>query len=1620
LTLNWSNDGDCLILPIKQAFLKRFLKISGIFFLVLLILLVTTAVLIRTEWAQNLLVHEATKRLSKSLKTEIQVERVRFSLFNRVLMEGTLVRDQNRDTLLYAGTLKLSITDWFFMKNEAELQYLGLEDATIRMHRSDSTWNYQFLADYFSTPGKPRDTSARQMNFMLKRVELENVRFSMEDGWVGQDMVTSLGYLDLNAEEINLEKKKIFISSIELREPSFMLRNYDGNRPSGRTRKAGPAVRELADGSLQWNPADWDMLVRKVVMRNGRFRNEVQTDRAPFAYFDGAHIDFSKIDAQFDNLSWQKDTISAEIRLSTKERSGFTVNSLRANLKMHPKAMIFEKLDIRTPYSRLTDYYAMRYEDFNLDMGNYLEKVSMEGRFRNSTISARDIAYFAPELQGREATIRISGNASGTVSNLTARNMNLQYGKDTKLQGSIKLAGLPDIEKTYIDFRSDEFRTTYAEAIQLAPEIRDIKDPDFSALGFASFSGTYTGFIRDFVAHGTLQTGLGNIRTDLNMKLPSGKLPFYSGTVETDGFNLGKFLRNDQVGSIAFSGGIRGTGFDLRQTTAELNGTVRSVVFNQYTYQNVTVTGTLNKQEFNGEAIVDDPNLKARLDGYFNLNNADEPEYNLMLDVQRGNLREINLTKTDMNVLGKFRLNFKGRTIDDFIGEASLYDVALTQRGQVYVFDTLHLYSMKIDQQKQIEIYNSDVYISLNGIFNISDLPNTVYSYLNKYYPRYFDAPKKAIAPQDFVFKARLMNIDQYLPLLVDGIRGFDRSEINGSINTSTRSFVLNANVPGMSVNDIDFRGLTLEGLGDMDSLRLFTRADNIIVNDSLQIPAAALSIRSSADKSDISLTTSASQQAAYANLSLSMMNLSDGVRLHFNPSSFVINEKTWRIEKDGELTISRSFIDAQGLRLVNGRQEILVSSLPSEIGNSNDILISLNRVNLGDLLPYVLKQPKIEGITSGDITIEDPYNRLKVYVNAQTDQTRFEDDSIGITTVNAFWDNSRKKATFFLSSNNLDYVFDVKGAVYLADSSNRIIDTDIDITGTRVDILENYLGIIFSDMNGIAKGKLRISGNLEEPDLTGKVTLKDAGVMVDYTRCYYSLENPEITFRPDQIDIGNIRIRDIYGNEGTVSGSLTHHFFRDFTFNFNATSKKMLLLNTGKLDNSIFYGKAVGKVNFFFRGPEKEMQMYVIGEVVDSSEMSIVTSTASKSRGEADFIVWRQYGREMSVDSLKETGSNLIMDLDLTANNFLKMNVVLDELSGDVISARGNGSIKIHTATHDALTLNGRYNIERGNYNFNFQDIFKKPFVLEPGSGSYISWSGDPYDAEINIQASYTAEQVRMSTLFGDANSATVSGVSSDILREISDVLVQCRLTGTLSQPNPSFEIIMPANSPVKSNPTVDSRLKAINRDPLEVSKQSTYLIVFKSFAPQAAIVSSDINQELINNTISGVINSILASSVQNFFYKILGSSMDVNFNYSRISASTTGTTSQDPSTTSGDYRENVSLEFIKSLLNDKLVITFGSDFNFSTGNRSATGSQAFLFLPDVTVEYKITPDGKFRTSFFYRSSFDALSTSGRRDRTGGNISYRTEFDYLLPRKKRKQEELVVTDSSSSAILQK
>ena len=73
---------------------------------------------------------------------------------------------------------------------------------------------------------------------------------------------------------------------------------------------------------------------------------------------------------------------------------------------------------------------------------------------------------------------------------------------------------------------------------------------------------------------------------------------------------------------------------------------------------------------------------------------------------------------------------------------------------------------------------------------------------------------------------------------------------------------------------------------------------------------------------------------------------------------------------------------------------------------------------------------------------------------------------------------------------------------------------------------------------------------------------------------------------------------------------------------------------------------------------------------------------------------------------------------------------------------------------------------------------------------------------------------------------------------------------------------------------------------------------------------------------------------------------------------------------------------------------LTLGSAADLGiTSQKTATPN--LPFLPDITAEWKITPDGKLALTFFYRDTFNYLQGGARQNRSGASISYRREFEH-------------------------
>ena len=1521
---------------------------------------------------QSFIISKVTNTLSKELNTTVKIDRVDFSFFDKLDLKGLLVKDANKDTLLYAGTAKINITDWFFLRDKVILKYASLQDAVVNMQRTDSIWNYQFIADYFASPRSTKKKS--EIQFDIKEVHLQNIRFNQIDKWVGKNMIVALQNFDLQADTINFSKKRLYINNIKIVSPVFLMSDYTGNRDKLGLRR--PAIKKQpVPGQLQWNPNEWVLNVKKLLLQNGIFMNEIETDSpAPVNQFDANHLRFSKINGELLNIHYEKDTLTTNATLSTLERSGFEIKKLAASVKFTPALMEFKQLNLLTNKSKLGNYYAMRYNDFNADMGDFLHKVTLEGNFINSEINTDDLAYFAPELKNWKRQIKVQGLVKGIVDNLSAKKMLLKSGATT-VDGDIMIRGLPDIDNTFIDFSARNLQTNYTDLAGIIPGLKDVKQVMLPKLGNINYKGNFTGFINDFVAYGNINTSLGSVTGDINLKLPANRPPLYSGKISTQGFLLGQLVNEAKLGAITFNGKVKGSGFSPKNIDANFDGNIQSVAYAGYPYQNITIKGDFKKRLFKGFVSINDPNLTIdNLEGTIDLNTA-EPQFYFNADLAKADFKKLQLSLDSFMLSGHFNLRFQGSNIDDFLGMANITNARLLHNGIPLSFDSLTLQSQIIDDKKYLSLTTNELDAAIKGRFKIMELPDAFKVFLSRYYPAYITKPSYNINDQEFSFEINTKEVDAYVQLLDKKLKGFDFSKFSGNLGLKNNQLVIDANIPVFSYDAVVFNNVRLLASGGLDTLVTSIDVDEITISDSFHLPATKLVIKSLNDVSDISIKTSASKTLGDAAINARVRTMSDGFNVYFFPSSFIINDKKWELEKDGEVSMSKSQVSASDVKFVQGLQQIVISTEPSSTGNSHDIVVQLTKVSIDDFVSIVTSQPNLEGKLSGTVRITDPFVKPFIDYDTYIEEFRVDNDSIGLFNAQGSYDVAKSILAIKATSLNKENQLDIDGLINFKDSTVNQTRLALKSSKFNISILNNYLNSIFSDIKGTANtNDLVLSGNTKHLLLTGTANINEASLIVNFTQCRYKLKNESIVFNPDEIDFGKMELKDTLNNSAQLSGKMYHQFFSNIEFdNILFETNKLLVLNTTKKDNSRFYGKVVGKARLLLTGKEDNMLMDISGEPsrLDSSHIYILSGNSIEN-GTIDYIDYIQFGDKMDDNFKTKLSTNIIVNMEITANTSCKVDVILDEVTGDIIKGEGNGLLKIRVGNKEELSIYGRYEITKGEYTFNFQTFLKKYFTVNSGT---LVWSGDPFKAMIDIQAEYLATKVDFSNL-------------SSTVKQRADLKVIAHLTETLLKPAIDFEFQLPAGSPVEDY-LVRKRLAQFREDKNDLNKQVTSLLIFNTFISTSGgsqgLITAGSGINILSNTIGGVVSN----AISGFFNKLLSKyiknltvSIDVN------------------SSVTGDLQTNVERlqtaaksNFVYTLYNGRLIISAGLNLDYNNPYTTANRNSNLLVTPDITFEWLLTKDGRVRIVGFNRTNFDLVS---QRNRTGVSLSYRKEADLL------------------------
>ncbi|MFM7839885.1 MAG: hypothetical protein ACKO6K_09980, partial [Chitinophagaceae bacterium] len=477
--------------------------------------------------------------------------------------------------------------------------------------------------------------------------------------------------------------------------------------------------------------------------------------------------------------------------------------------------------------------------------------------------------------------------------------------------------------------------------------LKNTKDIHLEALQFARFKGMFTGFFQNFVTEGILETNLGTVLSDFNLKIGTADRFSYYSNLTTKNFQLGKLLDVPELSTFSFSGSLKGNGMQNGDRTLNMDGNVQAITYKNYTYQNLVINGQLSRQLFEGSLTSKDPHLDFQLNGLVDFSH-DIPEFNLQAEVNALHGKEIHLSEENIDFSGKLALDFTGNQPDNFNGRALIYEATLKHDGLRIPFDSLTLVSNNHNGTKMITVLSNEFDAALVGEFSVNQLPQTLKGYLNHYFPNIIAAPAHKPENEKFDFVITTKNIQDYIHVFSDKWKGFNYSTLEGRINSKENLIDLSVNIPQFSYQHFTAYDLALKGQGNLDQISVSAQIDNISWKDSLHFPFTSIALHAANDTTQVEISTSANQAINTAQLKGTVITRQQGVNIIFGKSYFEVNGKKWTLQENGELILTRDLVAAEGLQLLSGQQEILAKTIPSELTNANDIEITLREINIG------------------------------------------------------------------------------------------------------------------------------------------------------------------------------------------------------------------------------------------------------------------------------------------------------------------------------------------------------------------------------------------------------------------------------------------------------------------------------------------------------------------------------------------------------------------------------------------------------------------------------------------------------------------------------------------------
>ncbi len=1425
------------------------------------------------------------------------------------------------------------------------------------------------------------------------------------------DTVIKTKSLSILAKNIDLEKNKIKINHITLEEADIQLIKREGQKGF-----SFQFILDHFDSDKEKDDDSKDFLItaNKIELKNSRFRFKDYRSKAEYYGMDYTDLDANPINLTFSNFKNLGSNIKVDIHhLSAVEKSKFNLKNLTGKVEIDSNFVHIKGLNITTPNSNIvTDFFRFEFDDPSYFEDDFEEKVIMKTKFRKTSLNLSDLAYFTSFFEGIDRKVLLSGSFDGTVADFKTKDLSLKLDNKTKFYGNLAMKGLPDTDNTTFDVWIKNLVTTEKEInnIDIPPfdKKKKLKLPaEIAGIGNIEISGKMKGKFEDFLSVLDINTSQGIVKLDTRY-WEDGNNTNLKGKIIADNLNIGAFANEEDLKEVD-ANLITDLSYNSR-TGLKLaaKGDLPKLSYKGHTYKNIKLDGKFTEKSFDGKASIRDN--YGNVDFLGNINFEDKiPSFDFQSSIKNLHLSKLKLI-SDTNthiVSGKINLKGKGSTVDNSTGIATITELIYKQNDKEYRNKEITINS-KIDSNKRSLNLISDIAdAEINGDFLISELGKIGDIVGQQVVPAlYASIDTIKVENQEFNFNILVKDFEPIQELFLNDIGIASNTKVNGNFSSTSENFNIKIISDSITYLTNRFISVNAELKKPSEILDLEIDINKFYAGNDFALDNLEINSLIKDDHIMPSIKWKSPDGDSYGKIQGDGYWYSeDYFDLLILPSYFHFKDRDWIITENATMIVDSSNFNFNGVEIKNNLGEGI--SVVGDISeNPDDVLkVYLDNFNLKYLNPFIGNlNTKYYGNINGSACINNVYNNIEIVSDFYIDTLTINEELVGDLVFNSDWLNDKKglhvKGELL---RNKKSTFDFMGYYYPFKESNAL-DVNCVLSNTDLAFLNPYVvGQGISQINGKAKGKIKVTGMPEAPLLEGEIALLRTGFNVNYLNTHYDFSGLMIIENNDIFTDNIIEIRDKENNLAYFNGAIYHENFRDFDFNVfieiptsvyvnngrkelrsfdgaKKTSNKFIGMSTNIDQNSDFYGKVYATGDINVEGYQDEIDIVVNAKTEKGTNFTLPLYGSSDVELE-DYVIFvnKDSSNIPEEDIVNLEGINLNINVEVTPEAHFQL--IFDEVYGDIISGTGHGNLSMSVDKQNQFNLAGKYTIDEGDYLFTlglerFENLINKKFEIE--QGSTLSWYGDPYNAEIDITAIYKLKASMyeiMPQLTDDASK----------YKQRTDIDVKMELTENLMTPVIDFTIELP-----RADETERAVIANLMQTKQELNKQVFSLLLLNRFLPSQnnSISENGAEQGRGNSAVGTTASELLSNQLSNWLSK-LSNNVDVGLNYRPGDNYTS---------------DEIAVALSTELLNDRLVIS--SNFGVASGNEANQNNDALI--GDVNVEYKLNEDGTFRVRVFTRTNeYDVTNANQSQTTSGVGMYYKKEFnnwkEFITPKKKLK-----------------